>query len=322
VTIKIDTHAHYLPPAYLTAGEAQFPDGPDGIPGFPDWSADLALAMMDKLEIETQVLSVSSPGIHFGDDAAARKLARTVNDAGAQAVRDHPDRFGLFASLPLPDVEGTLAEISYAFDGLNADGVIMLTNAQGVYLGDPRLDPVFEELNRRNAIIFIHPTSPYCPVCRGTGVDLPRPFLEFLFDSTRAITNLIMTGTMDRYTNLRIIVPHAGAMLPVVADRIVGLAPALMPGRSLPREKVFGNLKRLHYDLAGFPVPTLLEALKDIADPEHIFYGSDWPFTATPAVAALAAQIAETQSLDDAWREKIYRGNALKLFPRFARSAE
>ncbi len=314
---KIDTHAHYLPPVYQALASQMFPDGPDGIPGFPDWDPTRALTMMDQLDIETQVLSVSSPGTHFGDDAAARELAHAVNEAGAQVVTDHPGRFGLFASLPLPDIEGSLEEITHAFDHLNADGVVMLTNAQGVYLGDPLLEPVFAELDRRKAVIFIHPTSPYCPVCYGSGIDLPGPFLEFLFDSTRAITNLMMAGTLDRYPNLNIIVSHAGAMLPVVAERLAGLGPALAPGRAIQRKKLFETLRHFHYDLAGFPIPTLLQALNDIADPRRILYGSDWPFTPTPMVDGLATQIAETQILDDAWRQGIYRDNALKLFPRF-----
>ena len=240
---KIDVHAHYLPPSYLTQANAATGGKPDGIPGFPRWNADLAIAAMDELDIATAVLSVSSPGIHFGDDDAAGKLARAVNEAGAETVSDHTGRFGLFASLPLPDIDGALREIEYAFDTLHADGVIVLTNSQGVYLGDPRLDPVFAELNRRKAVIFIHPTSPFCPVCHGSSVGFPRPVMEFLFDTTRAVTNLVLLGTLDKFADIKIIVPHAGATLPIMADRIAGLVPAFMPESSVTSEYIFSSLR-------------------------------------------------------------------------------
>ena len=278
----------------------------------------MAIAAMDELNIGTAVLSVSSPGVHFGDDAAARALARIVNDAGAQTVSDHPGRFGLFASLPVPDIDGALSEIDHAFDTLEADGVVLLTNCQGVYLGDSRLDPVFAELNRRNAVIFIHPTSPFCPACHGSGLDLPRPVIEFLFDTTRAVTNLILSGTLAKFPDIQVIVPHAGATLPVMADRIIGLVPAFMPEQNVSKEQIFASLRRLHYDLAGFPLPRLLNALLDIADTDRILYGSDWPFTPVRIVTEIIEQIDNTELLDDPTREKIYRANALALFPRLS----
>jgi predicted TIM-barrel fold metal-dependent hydrolase len=306
---KVDTHAHYLPSEYVAAGNAAFPTGPDGMPGFPAWNVGMALETMDALNISASVLSVSSPGVHFGDATAARVLARQVNDAGAKVVQTHPGRFGLFASLPLPDVEASLEEIEYAFDALQVDGVVVLTNAQGIYLGDSALEPVFGELNRRGAVVFMHPTSPYCPVCHGSGSDLdfPRPMLEFMFDSTRAVTNLIRSGTLTRCPDIRLIVPHAGAALPILGERIAAFSPG---------DDVFSSLRALYYDLAGFPLPTMFRALSDIADPSRILYGSDWPFTPVGAVARLAAQLDDTDLIDDEWRAQIYRHNALELFPR------
>lgn len=176
---------------------------------WPDWSAAAHLELMDRTGIDTAVLSVSSPGTHFGDDqAAARALAREVNDAGGQIVRDHPGRFGLFASLPLPDTDGALAAIGYAFDTLGADGVILETNAHGVYLGDQRLEPVFAELARRRATVLLHPTSPPC--WQQTALGRPRPTIEFVFDTARAVTNLILAGTPERHPELSVIVPHGG----------------------------------------------------------------------------------------------------------------
>ena len=315
---KIDVHVHYLPPEYrrlaAEAGHAK----PDGMPGLPAWDAERAVAMMDRMNVQAGLLSISSPGVHFGRDEAARKLARYVNEEGAEAARKHPGRFGLFASLPLPDSDGALAEIEYAFDELKADGVVLETNFHGLYLGDPKLDPVFAELDRRRAVVFIHPTSPSCPGCLDLSMGYPRPMIEFLFETTRAVTNLILTGTLDRYPDIRIIVPHAGATLPVLADRIVGLSPALGLSRPITEEYFFGKLRGLYYDLAGFPVPRLLAALQEVADPGRIMYGSDWPFTPEALVAKLAQELAETPLLDDAARRRLYRDNALALFPHFA----
>ena len=313
----IDCHAHYLPEAYRQAGRIAFPDGPDGFPGFPEWSPALALEQMAATGLAAAVLSVSSPGVHFGDGDAARGLARTVNEAGARTVQDHPGRFGLFASLPLPDVDGSLNEIAHAFDVLGADGVVLLSNCRGIYPGDPALDPVFEELDRRAAVVFLHPTSPFCPVCHGSGLDFPRPMLEFMFETTRAVTNLILSGTLDRYPDMKLIVPHAGAALPVLAERIGSIAAALRAG-SGSRESVLGHLRRLHYDLAGFPVPTLLRALQDIAEPERVLYGSDWPFTPMSATRQLADALDGADLIDPGWRRQIHRDNALRLLPALA----
>ena len=193
----IDVHAHFVTGSYIASARTAGHDPPDGMPRWPDWSARAHLELMDRTGIDAAVLSVSSPGTHFGDDAAARRLAREVNDAGAQVVRDHPGRFGLFASLPLPDIDGALAEIGYAFDTLDADGVIMETNVHGVYLGDQRLEPVFAELARCRATVFLHPMSPPC--WEQTALGRPRPMIEFIFDTARAVTDLILAGTLDRH---------------------------------------------------------------------------------------------------------------------------
>jgi predicted TIM-barrel fold metal-dependent hydrolase len=211
-TGRIDVHAHYLPPGYLETSTAALNGVPDGMPRFPEWDAESAVAMMDRNGIATAMLSVSSPGVHFGNDDAARGLARSVNEFAARTAHDHRGRFGTFASLPLPNVDAALEEISYSLDELEVDGFVMLTNYAGSYLGDEKFDPVFDELNRRNAIVFIHPTSPPC--WEHIALGFPRPMIEFPFDSTRAVTNLAMSGTLDRCPNVRIIVPHAGGTLP------------------------------------------------------------------------------------------------------------
>jgi predicted TIM-barrel fold metal-dependent hydrolase len=198
---RIDVHFHYLSPEYREEMVDAVGGWPDGFRA-PHWSVDSALAMMDRMGIATGVLSVSSPGVHFGNEAEARLLARSVNEFAARTRADHRGRFGGFASLPLPDVDGALNESAYALDTLKLDGVVMLTNFNGVYLGDKRLDPVFEELNRREAVIFIHPTSPIC--WQQSALGYLRPMIEFTFDSTRAVVNLIFSGTTARCPNLRI----------------------------------------------------------------------------------------------------------------------
>jgi len=313
---RIDVHAHFLPARYRREAAAAGHEHPDGTPGLPLWDTDRALAMMEGLNIRTAMLSISSPGVHFGDDAAARALARAVNEEGAKAAADNPGRFGLFAALPLPDIDGAIAEAAYAFDTLHADGVAVETNHHGMYMGDPRLDPLFAELNRRRAVVFMHPTSPTCPCCQTLSLGYPRPLIEFMFETTRAVTNLLLTGTLDRFPDIRLIVPHAGAAVPVLADRITGLAPALNLPNPVNPDALFATLRRLHYDLAGYPLPRLAPALLEIADPGRIFYGSDWPFTPLPIVTRVASQIEATPLFDAAMRRRVLHDNALELFPR------
>ena len=313
---RIDVHAHYLPAGYRRAAAAAGHEHPDGMPGLPNWDTSVALAMMEGLNIRSAMLSISSPGVHFGDDAAARKLAREVNDEGAKAVSDHRGRFGLFAALPLPDIDGSLAEIAYAFDTLGADGVAVETNHHGMYMGDRKLDPMFAELNRRRAVVFMHPTSPTCPCGQTLSLGYPRPMIEFMFETTRAVTNLLLTGTLDRFPDIRLIVPHAGAAIPVLADRVVGLSPALGLAEPLDPDRFYATLRRLYYDLAGYPLPRLAPALLEIADPGHILYGSDWPFTPLPIVTKMAREIDATPLIDGALRPRVLQDNALELFPR------
>jgi len=313
---RIDVHAHFLPAGYRAAAATAGHEHPDGMPGLPRWDTGAALDMMGKLNIRSAMLSISSPGVHFGDDAAARKLAREVNEEGARAAADHPGRFGLFASLPLPDIDGAIAEATYAFDTLHADGVAVETNHHGIYLGDRRLDPLFAELNRRRAVVFMHPTSPTCPCCQTLSLGYPRPMIEFMFETTRAVTNLLLTGTLDRFPDIRLIVPHAGAAVPVLADRVVGLSPALNLAEPVDPDRAFATLRRLYYDLAGYPLPRLAPALLQVADPGRIFYGSDWPFTPLPIVTRLAGEMDGTPVFDDATRRRVLHDNALDLFPR------
>ena len=245
----IDVHAHFLPDQYREALATAGIDQPDGFPRVPMWKASEHVEVMDRLGIEACVLSVSSPGVQFGEGMSASdavSLARHVNDVAAATITQHPGRFGAFASLPMADEGESLAEIERVFDGLGLDGVNLLTNVAGVYLGDASLEPIMAELNRRRAVVFIHPTSPACWEC--TSLGYPRPMIEFPFDTTRAVTNLLLSGTLARHPDIRWIVPHAGGTLPFLAPRIAGISVLL--GADDPAA-VVAQLRRLHYDLAG-----------------------------------------------------------------------
>jgi 6-methylsalicylate decarboxylase len=183
---KIDVHAHYLQPGYADELRKAGLTRPDGMADYPEWNPQLALRKYDDFGIEKGMLSISSPGVHYGDDAAARRLARKVNEAGAELVIKYPGRFGFFAALPMPDVDGSMEEIAYALDVLQADGIGLKTNVHGIYLGDRRFDPILQKLNRRKALVFIHPTSPSC--WQQCALGYPRPLLEFPFNSAWAIT--------------------------------------------------------------------------------------------------------------------------------------
>lgn len=313
---RINVHVHYLTENYRAAMRSGGHAEPDGFPTLPDWSLEEALAAMERVGAAFAVLSVSSPGVHFGDDTAARELARQVNEEGAANVRAHPDRLGLFASLPLPDLEGSLAELDYAFDRLGADGLILQSNSNGLYLGDPRLDPLFEELDRRRAVVLIHPASP--PGWEQIELAYPRPLLEFIFESTRAVTNLVLTGTKRRYPNVEVIAPHAGAALPVVADRIGGLLEMVPRMSELSPTEAIETLGTFWYDVAGFSTPRQLAAIRTLVGFDRLLAGSDQPFTPDWKAAELARNLDATPLLDGAEREAVYRGNALRLLPGVA----
>lgn len=307
----IDVHAHYLSDAYraalLTAGHER----PDGMPAIPSWSANEHIAMMDRLGIRAAMLSVSSPGVTFlasSDQHAAPDpiaLARHVNDVAAEAIAEHPGRFGAWASLPLSDISASLAEIDRSLDELGLDGVVMLTNIAGTYMGDSSFDPVLAELHRRKATVFIHPTSPACHECVSMGY--PRPMIEFPFDTTRAVTNLAFLGAFDRYDGIRWIIPHAGGTLPFLSARIAGMS--ALTGRQ--PSTIFDPLRSVYYDLAGSTSAQTLAALDLVAEPAHVLYGSDWPFTPEAAVAGLKS------ALDDR-RVTTLTANARALLERFA----
>jgi predicted TIM-barrel fold metal-dependent hydrolase len=310
---KIDVHAHYLPQVYrdalVAAGQAQ----PDGIPGLPEWSETMAVDAMDRLDVGFAVLSISSPGVHFGDAAAAVELARAVNEAGARIATARPNRFGFFAALPLPEIDAAVAEARYALDSLGAFGISLLTNHRGMYLGDARLDPIFAEVAARESVVFIHPTSPPQPT---GGPDFAAPMLEFMFETTRSVTDLVLAGVLRRYPELRIIVPHAGAALSVLAGRVDLIGPALAKAGDGDVASLRAALKMFHFDLAGVPVEEQLGALLAVADPTRLHYGSDFPFTPWQGCQFLSQQLQTSRHLDDKAVDAVFHENADHLFPQ------
>jgi predicted TIM-barrel fold metal-dependent hydrolase len=311
---RIDVHAHYVPETYRDALVAAGQERPDGIPALPEWNQALALDAMDKLDVRLAILSISSPGVHFGDAAAAAALARMVNETGAQIAKSTPQRFGFFAALPLPEIDASVAETRYALDHLGAAGICLMTNHRGMYLGDQRLEPIFAEVAARNSVVFVHPTSPPQPT---GGPDLPAPALEFMFETTRSITDLVLAGVPRRHPGLPIIVPHAGAALSVLASRIDLFASALArSGAEVPSLREALNV--LHFDLAGAPVEEQLAALLSVADPARLHYGSDFPFTPWQACQYLAQQLETCGQLDDAALDAMFTTNAEGLFRRAA----
>lgn len=307
MTGLIDVHAHFLTQDYVSAAVAAGHVLPDGMPGWAMWSVEEHLSLMDDGGVSTSVLSISSPGVHFGDDAAARTLARDVNEYAAAVVAAHPGRFAHFASLPFPDVEGSLNELTYALDVLGSVGVAILTNAHGVYPGDERYAEVYAELDRRGATVFVHPTAP--PNATAVALNRPNPMLEFVFESTRAAADLLLNGVLTRYPDIDWIFTHSGGALPVLADRIQLFADVFLP--VAPQRPVVDQLARLWYDIAGTPFPNAAPALTNAFGPNQVLYGSDYCWTPAPAAKSHLA------ALDTTWRTRT-TANATRLLPRLA----
>ncbi|MBF4604562.1 amidohydrolase family protein [Curtobacterium sp. VKM Ac-2884] len=343
---KIDVHQHLLPPRYFealaaagsqamgagaqgdapaaTGGSAQWDPwggsggttprrGPRAIGGWlmPEWSPRAAIEMMDEAGIETGMLSISAPGVHFGDDAAARELARELNDYQAELVREAPNRFGHFAVLPLPDFDGAVAEAVRALDELHADGVLLLSNAHGRYLGDPAYEPLWLELAARSAVVFVHPTAP--PITQLPG--MPTALLDFPFDTTRTAVDLVAHGVFDRYPNLRVILSHAGGFLPYAASRF---SAAAMFNPDTTPESIQAGLRKFYFDTALSASPTSLPSLLAFAEPGHVLYGSDFPY-AHPDWSARFDHDLDTYNGPGAERlGEVHRTAAEQLFPRLA----
>src|ERR1700677_1818815 len=309
---RVDVHAHFLPEVYVQALDRAGLKTLDGGFPVPQWSAEAAIEMMDRQGIATAMMSLSSPSAHFRPPAERPRLVAEVNDAGAALVGSHPGRFGYFATLPMPDIAASLAELRRAFDQLGADGVVLMTNTDGVYLGSPAFAPIFAELNRRQATLFLHPTSPACFEALALG--RPAPLLEFPLDTTRTIVDLIYTRTLQTHPDIKVIVPHGGAALPALVARIAAFAgvPFIAP-RPTSEAEVFETLERLYYDVALSAHPVPFAALRRIAPITQILFGSDWPFTPEPGVARNIHQLTQANALTEAEARAVARENAERV---------
>jgi len=313
---RIDVHHHILPPNFVSAlNSLNIPW--TGGPEVPSWSLQQAHDMMGAMGIDAAVAS-PSPGVYWGGDTGfAVKLARETNEFVADVVRDDPEHFGGFATVPLPDVDASLEELEYAYDTLGLDGVVLYTSQGDRYLGDRSYDPFFEELDRRKAIVFIHPTT-IPPGADATGLTIPFGVAEFTFDTTRAVMNMLYSGTLERYPSIRYIVSHAGGTIPYLAWRIAGASYLPELRDRAPKNDGLALLQELYYDTALSTSEFVFGALKEFVPMSQVLFGSDFPYIGPAVLQAERYGLENSKVLDDAARAAIDRGNALTLFPRFA----
>jgi predicted TIM-barrel fold metal-dependent hydrolase len=300
---RIDVHHHLIPPGYLDEVGARRQGG-----GGVKWSPQLSIEDMDKNRIEKSVLSIVQPAVWFGDVDQGRKLARECNEYGAQLAHDHPGRFGSFAQIPLPDADGSLKEIEYAFGTLKADGIGLMTSYQDKYLGDASFAPVYEELNRRKAVVYTHPLTPDC--CRNVVKGLPPGVIEYATDTTRTIASLVFSGTAARYPDIRWIFSHSGGTMPFLLSRFEREEATMKEREQRIPHGFLYELKKFHYDTAQGNHRGALDALTRIAAPAHILFGTDFPFR--PGAEEVHGLGAFFKAKD---LRAIERGNALRLMP-------
>ncbi len=266
---------------------------------------------MDKGGVAAAVVSVTNPGLWFGDAATTHQLARECNDYGARLVQDHPARFGLFAATPMPDVDATLREIEYAYDQLKADGIHFFTSYGDVWFGDPRFTPVMDELNRRKAVIHIHPTAANC--CKNLIPDVSAGIMEYGTDTTRAILGVMFSGTATRFPDIRYIWSHGGGTVPFLAGRIEGSVSRLKDHAQRLPNGAMHELKKFYYDTAGAANPGALASLTKLVTTAQVLFGTDFP----PGGSSVdvAKRLAE-YGFGAGDLAAIGRDNALRLLPR------
>ncbi|HWW07150.1 amidohydrolase family protein [Collimonas sp.] len=308
---RIDVHQHVIPP-FWAEGLLERGGDPSGWKS-PDWTPESAIAMMDDLGIATGVLSLTAPGVEAWQAQARPGMARDINDYLATLVSDNPQRFGGFAVLPLPDVDAALAEIAYSLDVLKADGVGVLSNYGDVYLGDPRFQPVWEELDRREAVVFVHPAKPAIAMLPG----MPGPLMDYPYDTTRAAVQMVMTGYMAKFRKMKVILSHAGGFLPFISHRVGELVHgALDPSRSV--ECLLDDLQQFYFDTALSSGPAALPSLLAFAKPGHVLFGSDYPYAPQSVGASFTDKLDRYDAYKPGQLAAINNASAKLLFPRLA----
>jgi 6-methylsalicylate decarboxylase len=300
---RIDIHHHLRPPAYVAELVAQ------GEGAGPGWTPAKSIDEMDQSGIATSLLSINPPGVWFGNAEQGRRLSRIINDYGAKMVKDFPSRFGLFAALPLLDTDGSLREIEYAMDSLKANGIGLMTSYADKWLGDASFAPIWEELNRRKAVVYTHPTVAAC--CRNLKFEVPPASIEYATDTTRTIASLVFSGTAARFPDIRWIHSHGGGTMPFLISRfLVDEKGAKEREKRLPNGVMY-ELKKFYYDTAQANHPGALAAILKLVTPAQMLYGTDYPFRpGAEETDGLAAQHFAPNDL-----MAIERDNALRLLP-------
>ena len=306
----VDVHHHFIPPFWFDEVKDHISRQGGGriVPNWYGWSEERALERMDETGVATAIVSISAPGVWFGDVTQGRRLSRETSLFAAQMRQRHPKRFGFFAALPLPDIEGSLREIEYAFDQLHANGVVLMTSYGDRWLGDPSFDPVMQELDRRGAIVYVHPGSPAC--CSQLMSYVP-PFLtEFTQDTNRTITSLMFSGQLVRRRAIRFVFSHAGGTIPMLAGRISQLSTSVPQLAAAVPDGVEAELRRLYYEVANSANRPAIAALLSLVPATQVMFGSDFPLV---PIAATQAKLSGL-GLSESDLASLSRGTAAKLF--------
>ena len=312
-TKKVDFHSHAILSSYVNGLKKLNIDAvaEEGFP-LPKWSAKNHLKFMSDAEIDFSVLSMPTPHIFNGDENLSCEVARAINEEFAVLCKEYPDKFGFVATLPLPSVEGSITEIKYVNKNMKALGFKVASNSYGVYLGDKILDPIFEELNRQKALVIMHPSParqlPHENVVTGRVMAL----YEYPADTTRAVLNMLANGTLEKYPDIKFVVPHCGSFLPYMKQRAGAMFQMLSSMKMMESVNIEDSIKRLYFDLAGDPMPDSLDMLLKITDIDHIVYGSDYPYVPAPILLKKKKILDEHLKLQK-WTDKIYSNNAKVL---------
>ena len=305
----MDVHSHIITSEFVSALEQEVRLMDEGFP-LPKYDVTEHLKWMDEAGIETSVLTLAAP------QPTSAEVVRKSNEAAARIRKEHPGRFMFCAALPLPDVQKAIEEAKYALDVLKADGIKLATNVDGQYLGAPELDTLFAVLNERKAVVILHPHRPE-PMNKQVMAQTPLAMQEYLAETTRAVTNMISRNELARYPNVKVIVPHCGAYLPLAVPRMKSLTPVMQANKMVGEIDWEANLRALYYDLAGAHSPETIRMILTITTPDHLLYGSDYPYVAPQVLTQSLARMKDYLSKEPdlaPLRKMILYQNAKWLF--------
>jgi predicted TIM-barrel fold metal-dependent hydrolase len=316
--LTIDTHHHMLPDFFWR--ETNDSHAPVGGLAPLQWSKGAMISFMDDAGIDVAVMSVSTPGVHLGNSGKARVLARRCNEFAAELVHARPDRFASFACIPLPDIDASLEELSYAIDVLRLDGLVVFTNSRGVYLGDPTLEPVFEELERRKSVVFVHPNQ--SPDAAGHSLGLPDNLIDFPTDTNRAVAQLHYTNRFARTPNVKYIISHAGGSIPYLAARFAIIDEMGFIKGAEQRGTAADMFRRTYWDTALSATDPVFRMLRDVAGIHQVLFGTDFPYLRRDLAVNAKQRISESSELNHLEKRAVLGGNAGRLFPRLQSLAQ